>query len=226
MRPDMAHFLCDVRQSMLASRRIHPIPQDFLQALHSNQLSLRALTPHLNPPIPTHKSQFPLTRDLTESEGQKEYRSISSFTVPAQSAQPKRYIPKHFPLLPDDHTYQAHPVYPVREQDPRKIREQATEDGRLGEEALRKLVSASVSQRPSGASTAGKPLSGRAQRDQMWRETMIAVAQQDQAGGDSQRMELEVGKPDDNGKDSLALLGHLSSAVNSEKRFWRKSARP
>lgn len=210
---------------MLASRRIHPIPQDFLQALHSNQLSLRALIPHLNPPVPSHQSQLPLTRDLTESEGQQEYRSISSFTVPAQSAQPKKYIPKHFPLLPDNHTYQANPVYPVREQDARKIRERATEDGRLGEEALRKLVSASVSQRPRGATAAGKPLSGRAQRDQMWRETMIAVAQQDQAGGDSQMMGLDVGN-DDKAKDSLAMLGHLSSAVNSEKRFWRKNARP
>jgi len=53
-----------------------------------------------------------------------------------------RYIPSHLPPFPSQHTYKDTPVFPDREVDPRRIRELATEEGKLGEEALRKLAGA------------------------------------------------------------------------------------
>ena len=54
----------------------------------------------------------------------------------------KKFLPTSFPTLPAPHAYKQTEVYSKREADPRKIRELATEEGRMGEDALRKLAGA------------------------------------------------------------------------------------
>ena len=223
---DMAHYLADVRQCMLACRRTQPLPQDFLQALHTHQLSLRSLLPHLDPPVAPSQSQFSFDSAPIDNDEQQQLKFLGPLLNGTQEQKAKKFVPKHFPDLPSTHTYKATPEFPEREQDPRKVRERATEEGRLGEEALRRLVGAGsrhpayvLQQRPGKQSL-------RAKRAQMWTETMEAVAagaydEMDMDGGIfTGKGQQKAGDPD----SSISGDSRLSSAVNSEKRYWRKPA--
>ncbi len=223
-RLDMSHYLADVRQSMLACRRTQPLPQDFLQALHTHQLSLRSLLPHLDPPVPPSQSQFSLESAPIDNDEQQQLKFLGPLLNGTQEQKAKKFVPKHFPDLPSTHTYKATPEFPEREQDPRKVRERATEEGRLGEEALRRLVGAGsrhpayvLQQRPDNRSL-------RAKRAQMWMETMHAVET-----GASDKMDMDAGiftgkgqQKEGDPDSSLSGDSRLSSVVNSEKRYWRK----
>ncbi|KAL2312814.1 hypothetical protein POMI540_3709 [Schizosaccharomyces pombe] len=50
------------------------------------------------------------------------------------------YVVNHLPPFPASHTYMATPVYPVRPTSPKQIRELATQESRLAEHALRKIL--------------------------------------------------------------------------------------
>ena len=225
--PDMAHYLADVRQSMLSCRRTQAIPQDFLQALHTHQLSLRSLLPHLDPPVSPSRTQFPLQTEIAEENDEQHLR----FLGPLLNAHPdegiRAYVPKHFPELPSKHTYKATPEYARREQDPRKVREKATEEGRLGEEALRRLVGAGAGTSVQEPRQGRKSQSSRALRDQLWMETMQAVTQE---MPNSMDLDKEAGTGKEMQKDGDPLpvassgYGRLGSAVNADKRYWRKPA--
>ena len=224
----MAHYLADVRQSMLSSRRMQATPEDFLQALHTHQLSLHSLQPHLTPPIPPKRSQYPLQTDGPDDGTQERQLLLLGPLLNSGVDQTvKKFIPKHFPGLPSKHTYKETAEFSEREQDPRKIRERATEEGRLGEEALRKLVGQAAAHPAAEALQKGKKQTAREKRDQMWRETMAAVAQGDSntADGDTAMGGVEKGKQQEGQPVSLVFCGHVGSAVNYEKKYWRKPAK-
>ena len=223
----MTHYLTDVRQSMLSSRRTQPIPQDFLQALHTHQLSLRSLVPHLKPPVLSKKSQYTLQND---GPGDDDWPKDLNILGPLLSSGPdqkmKSFIPKHFPVLPSMHTYQATAEFVDREQDPRKIREQATEEGRLGEDALRKLVAKASAHPTTESLEPTKRLSAKEKRKRIWLETMEAVERDNTgslpSGADSSS--IDKGKLNEAEPFNLALRGIVGSAVNAEKKYWRKPA--
>ena len=224
---DMAHYLADVRQSMLSCRRTQPTPQDFLQALHTHQLSLRSLLLHLDPPVPPQRSQFSLQKATAQDDEQLQLQFLGPILNSAPDEHTKVYVPKHFPDFPSKHTYKATPEFPDREHDPKRIRERATEEGRLGEEALRRLVGA-ASDNPAHASQQRKEItSTRARRDQLWMETMQAVTQ-----GAPEEMDHSTGfggvgkgkqKEGNSTRPSFGNRG-LGAAVNAERRYWRKPA--
>ena len=209
---------------MLSSRRRQAIPQDFLQALHTHQLSLRSLLNHLDPPVSPNDSQFFLAPAETGVTAQF-FRTIDKSGFAEETHKPA-YIPKHFPNLPDKHTYQATPDYPTRETDPRKLREAAARERRLGEEALRRLVTScdkSASKQPEH----GGKLNVREQRHKLWMETMQDITEQEkaQAATDDGTVDMdEVGQGDLQNSTSTQQ-GHLSTSVNYERKFWRKPAR-
>lgn len=224
----MAHYLADVRRSMLSCRRTQPIPQDFLQALHTHQLSLRSLLPHLNPPVPPERSQFPIHSEPAQEDEHQQLRFLGSILNSAEEEQAKTYVPKHFPDLPSKHTYRATAEFPSLDVDPRKVRERATEEGRLGEEALRRLVASSSGHLTNNSQHKQGPKSTRERRDEMFRETMAAVTE---AASDS--MEVDgagvIGKGKQKEEDLTSMSfgsGRLHSAVNAEKRYWRKPVPP
>ena len=225
--PDMAHYLADVRQSMLSCRRTQAVPQDFLQSLHTHQLSLRSLLPHLDPPVSPSRSQFPLQTNIAQENGEQQLRFLGPLLNADPDEKLRAYIPKHFPELPSKHTYKATPQYPEHEQDPRKVREKATEEGRLGEEALRRLVGAGAGKSAQEARQGQKSQSARAARDQVWMETMKAVTQEAPDGMDFD-MEASNGKGKQKEGDAPPVLyfGYepFGSAVNAEKRYWRQPA--
>ena len=223
----MVHYLADVRQSMLSCRRTQAVPQDFLQALHTHQLSLRSLLLHLDPPISPSRTQFPLQMDTEQENDEQHLRFLGPLLNADPSEKLRNHIPKHFPELPSKHTYKATPEYPEREQDPRKIREKATEEGRLGEEALRRLVGAGATKSAQEYRQGRKSQNTRAVRDQLWMETMQAVIQETPNGMNFD-MEAGVGKGKEKESDAPAIssfgYGCLGSVVNAEKRYWRQPA--
>ncbi|KAG7001388.1 hypothetical protein G7Y79_00032g067410 [Physcia stellaris] len=170
----MLHLLGDVRQSMLISKRTQPTPGDFLQSLHTHQLLLRSLLPHLNPPVPPERAHIQLSPDTTSPI--EHQISSNLFLSGAPNEQTRSYIPSHFPVFPSEHTYKATSELPSAERDPRKVRELVAEEARLGEAALRRLVGASSDLRTSDATQPGKGIkSMRAKRDDAWKEAMLAV---------------------------------------------------
>lgn len=221
----MSHYLADVRQSMLSCRRTQPVPQDFLQALHTHQLSLRSLLPHLDPPVLPKVSQYPLQTEPAHQAETQHFRFLGPILNSAPDDQAKVYVPRHFPEFPSKHTYKSSDEFPVRESDPRKVRERATEEGRLGEEALRRLVSAASDHPAQKSQEEQGSQSLRARRNQMWMETMQAVTEEGSEGMkiDGELGSLEKGKQKEGSLDSTGF-GHglLHSVVNSEKRYWRK----
>lgn len=225
--PDMAHYLADVRQSMLSCRRTQAIPQDFLQALHTHQLSLRSLLPHLDPPVNPSRTQFPLQMDIAQGNDEHHLRFLGPLLNADPNEKLRAFVPKHFPELPSKHTYKATPEYAQHEQDPRKVREKATEEGRLGEEALRRLVGAGASKPANEPQHVRKLQNARVARDQLWIETMQAITQETHDGMDLDT-EAGIGKGKQKEGDPPPVqsfgYGRVGSAVNAEKRYWRKPA--
>lgn len=232
----MIHFLAYIRESMAASRRASPIPIDFEHALRHQCVSLDSLRPHIK--SLRSASHPPLSlRDPAPEESLP--RTDFPFLGPQLTADRSKtsYIPKHFPDLPSRHTYQQTPVFTRREADPRKVREQATEEGRLGEEALRRLARAGKSGHPNGPPRREKRLWARENEcmDSMFNKALQALSSQPRSSNSTQKSGTELGSgpladmgfpgasQNMPGVSSQADLGPI---VNCDRVYWRKSASP
>ena len=220
----MLHFLATVRQSMLACRRTQPLPLDFLQSLHLNQLSLRSLLPHLDPPVPPSKSQISLSLDdVAQEPHQQQLPTLDSALGDRNKTEHASYIPKSFPSLPSEHTYKATPDIPVRENDPRKIRERAIEEGRLGESALRKLVGLRADDvLVPGVQTQQKANSMRVIRYEAWKKAMEASAPIQATNTSIQSSARTVTEEDPKKPENALLKKYSAPIVNADRKYWRK----
>ncbi|KAK9246833.1 transcription factor TFIID complex subunit 8 C-term-domain-containing protein [Lipomyces tetrasporus] len=75
------------------------------------------------------------------AEQQKE---LAALVVSTRTAAEIAYIPEWMPPLPADHTYRSTPIFANRTTSPRDVRERMLEEGRVIEEALRKLGGATA----------------------------------------------------------------------------------
>jgi len=206
---------------MASCRRTQPIPQDFEHALRRNDIPLESLRPHLKP----LSFVKPFSQLLPEPPEEPEPRTDLPFLGPDLSGTAHRYrsayIPKHFPNFPSRHTYQETPVFTKREMDPRKIREQATEEGRLGEEALRKLARAAKDDHSSSTEDREKSLWGRKMEnmDSMFEKTLKALLKKSSTvpRKDAELDEATSSVPKSGGKLDLGPI------VNCDMVYWRKS---
>ncbi|KAI9926103.1 hypothetical protein ASPWEDRAFT_107543 [Aspergillus wentii DTO 134E9] len=222
-------FASFVRQSMLTSRRIQPIPQDFEHAMKRQSLRADDLLPYLKPlpnvePNPTLLPTPPPEEDF--------FKSVS-FLGPQLSGEEDRsrsaHIPRHFPEFPSKHTYRHTPVFTEREQDPRKIREKATEDGRHGEEALRKLARASFKDNQLGSAGRDKKPWGRRTEtmDSMFEKTVKGLAKRMQKTASvpgAAPMEIDSGTmADPSARHKAPLNLELPPIINCERELWRRT---
>ena len=140
--------LCQqVTQSMQISRRIAPIAPDFDWAFRA--LSVPVPSDQLKPykhqsppqfrslptPPPEDDDEFHIVTGLPE-------HVLGSELSRQQDLNRFSFNVKSLPPVPSAHTYRDTAVLPRREKDAKKIRELATEEGKLGEQALRKLAGA------------------------------------------------------------------------------------
>lgn len=235
----MLKFASHVRQSMLACRRVQPIPHDFEHALRRSAVSVDDLPAYLTAPPAVEPAPALLPSPPPDEDPFAGLPFLDATLSGEEDRARSAYIPKHFPAFPSRHTYRHTPVFTQREHDPRRIRERATEDGRLGEEALRKLARAAFkdSQTTGGAGGREKKLWGRRNEDleTMFERTvrgLLKKAQRnapDAASNTAPSMELDPGPgPSGQPKPSrpkLPLSLELGPIVNCERDFWRKSAK-
>jgi len=229
----MLQFLKTVRSSMTCSRRTAPTPQDFALALAHSGLSSSALLPFLNtpselsvcqpqiPPIPAPEPSPPSLENVLGPE-------LSS----SSERQQRHYVPQHLPTLPSRHTWQATPVYPKREEDARKIRERATQEGVIAEQALRRLMAASK----SGSN--GKEAQGRLGRagsksKAVWDAAWAAIQQADnnerekEEKADWEGEDTEIAPPVGATKVRAASNAVFDTTMiaNYDRKYWRQAAR-
>lgn len=199
---------------MISARRVQPLPHDFIEALYKNHLTLHTLLVHLDPPVSAKKSQpiIPV-EDEDHSTSAREAQSIQNL-LSQTTLNVEPYVPRNFPSLPSRHTFKAEDVFPTAQKDQKQIREQATEEGRLGEEALRRLMSkkASGDNTLLGGLRAGSKLSLRQRSRALWRETYEQALRKSRAEAmdvDGQQQEPES-------------ISHLGPPVNAGDVYWRK----
>ncbi|KAI5853217.1 transcription factor TFIID complex subunit 8 C-term-domain-containing protein [Morchella snyderi] len=185
-----------------AGRRTRPTVFDFQDMLAAQHLPLSTLEPELHrlPPTPPPPSLHP----RAPSPPPPPPPDLTALLGPALAAAPRD---DHLPPYPSRHTYLSTPVYTSRPVSPRQIRERATEEARLAENALRKLlaVGAGVG---GGVVDEGVVVGGRRwERDEAWRRAWEGVKAGGEAGG---------------GEGGGGVEGGV---VNAERRFWRKGKR-
>ena len=153
----MLQFLNVIHHSMSTSRRKAPTPQDFIAALTAFNISPSSLLPFTKIPPAPSIVQPPLNIIPSLEPSPPNLESLLGSNLSSSLARKKRhYVPNHFPSLPSRHTWQQTPVLPTREEDALKIRERATQEGVMVEQALRRLMAAS--------SKASEGRAGRARR--------------------------------------------------------------
>lgn len=138
--------LCSkIQRSMTAARRVVPIPPDFDSAFFALDLSLPddQLAPYNTQhdtvlsllPTPPAEDEFHHTNELPQwllGPELSRQQDLKKFSFNTSS----------LPPVPSAHTYRDTDVFLEREKDSKRIRELATEEGKLGEQALRKLAGA------------------------------------------------------------------------------------
>ncbi|PGH30726.1 hypothetical protein GX50_06488 [[Emmonsia] crescens] len=225
------HLLSYTRQSMSSCRRMQPIPLDFEHALRNTNIHLDSLRQYLKPSPSSQQQEIQqqIHSLPTPPPSSPNPATDLPFLGPDLSGTPHRqlstHIPKHFPNFPSRHTYRETAVFTTRETDPRKIREKATEEGRLGEEALRKLARAGreglvFREEGDADGEAGKRLWGCRweSMESMFEKTLRAVAV---AGGDVGSLSAAAAstKVPGSGKPELSPI------VNCDRVYWRKQTR-
>lgn len=192
---------------MSSSRRTRPLPHDFEYALISHRYTFQSLLPHLNPPVSTEDSYLQLVAETVTADENVQLMGGFHATL-NDHAEPKlAYAPRMLPILPSRHTYRATLSFLPRERDPKKIRELATEEARMGEEALRRLVQKTGQQKGKELE---RTLTHRQKQRKLWQDTMEAMA--GEIKGDNDMLD-----------DTTIKMDLTSIPVNADRANWRRS---
>lgn len=220
---DMTNFLSTVKDSMSASRRITPIPQDFIFALAEAGLESHHLDPHLRLSLPDDIANPTILPPRPSEAPPPDLAPMLGNELATPATQQYGYIPSHFPPLPSRHAWQSTALFTQREQDPRRIRERATDEGVQAEHALRKLTTANKAR-------LRQPTVDKA-KDKLWQDTIADLLDDDDnhppttqdADGD---IRLD-GYMEGHGSDKDALMADLVRGsgglmVNHDRNHWRR----
>jgi hypothetical protein len=206
---------------------MQPIPQDFEFALQRAHIGTDELLLQI-PSTTTPPDPIPALLPSPPPEDENLFGAFLGMPILGDdlSGEDDRrrnsYIPAHFPQFPSKHTYCFTPVYTDRETDPQTIRELGTEDGRHGEEALRKLARAAFKDtHVSGVGKGEKRLWGRKSEtmESMFERTIRAATKKSNKAAPPASTEEGAQKQ---AKFSMANL-ELAPIVNCERGFWRKA---
>ncbi|KAI5812371.1 transcription factor TFIID complex subunit 8 C-term-domain-containing protein [Pyronema omphalodes] len=209
----------------IAQRRTKPTVLDFEEMLRQNHISLsgledemqrmpsKATVDSLPPPSPPPLPEPDLSELLgAELDGSRDNRC---------------QIYDHLPPFPSRHTYQETPVFSERPTDPRMIREKATAESRLAEQALRKLLAVSATKKDATKETDQRLGKKRKDRHERWNKAFEGLEKgrkdvngySDGGGLNGMRNELATTNPTKKQDED----GYLEVIVNADSQFWRKS---
>ncbi|CZT21038.1 uncharacterized protein RCC_06899 [Ramularia collo-cygni] len=155
----MLKFLNHAHSSMNDCRRTTPTALDFTAAMRSmsNAHTASLLEPQLHLALPQEISCPVLSEPAPEPPPAPDFGDLLQ---PLMTTTPPPWIPSHFPALPPQHAWKQTAVFPEREKDARKMREKATEEGMLAEQALRKLAAAAKTSAAHSETRRSSTLSG------------------------------------------------------------------
>jgi Transcription factor TFIID complex subunit 8 C-term len=127
-----------------------------------------------------------------------------------------RHVPSTFPAFPSQHTFRDTAVLPPRERDPRRVRELATEEGRLGEQALRKLAGAVRGEGKLDLSVEADdaPVDAQRGRRRQKAESMEGMFEA------TMKELAKAEKGNEFGGATAAPDFEMAPIVNSERKFW------
>jgi len=210
----------------LAQRRTKPTVLDFEEMLRQSNISLNGLEdelkrmPSITPsvPLPPPSPPLPPHPDLTELLGEEL----------GGSRDQRCRIYEHLPSFPSRHTYQATPLFSERPTDPRLIREKATAESRLAEQALRKLLAVSATRKDTVQDSDQKIEKKRKGIHLQWKKAFEGLDHT--KGRKKVNGHQEVESLSSIMNDSAPGItnkkpvedGYLEVIVNSDSQFWRK----
>lgn len=220
---DMLHFLETVRDSMLSARRTSPTAQDFSLALSGTNIAPSELLSHLSLNLPQAITTPTIPPPPPSETPPPNFAPMLGSTLAGVIQTTHPYIPAHFPPLPSRHAWQSTAVFTEREKDPRKIRERATQEGILAEQALRKLTSANKPKalQDRMATQAEK------KKEQLWQDTLADVLQDEGEQGEGEGLVEEAsggGIGDGKVKAAELLKAGGGMMVNHDRGHWRRGA--
>jgi hypothetical protein len=151
----------------------------------------------------------------------------------------RKYIPGHLPPFPPKHAWKATPVYTNRENDPRKIREKATEEGILAEQSLRKLMAAQKAGLQKNKARKQRKSKRIKESEKIWQEAMKELIHEEDVRAEAERMRFEDAMDEDEALELAPQQSAQSNAdkadksvnlqegvhINYEQKFMRRSAR-
>lgn len=224
----MLHFLKHARTSMQGSRRATPTPLDFAFALAQMPTSSTAslLKPQLDIKFPEDISFPSISEPAPAPPAAPDFSALLEPLI--DRAQPS-YIPKHFPARPPNHAWRHTDVYPQREKDPKKMREQATQEGMLAEQALRKLAAAAKTSAMNAEKRRNSVLSGEGKargpakhkrRVRVHEDTFADVLKE--IGGLDEAADLGLDGKAEANENGMDLGMPEGIAVNHDMGHWRK----
>lgn len=242
--PDMLDFTHNVRSSMHTSRRTTATAQDFAFALSQapNASAASLLKPQLRLALPEDISSPFIDEPYAEAVDAPDF---STLLEPLVDPVAPEYIPQHFPKLPPKHSWLHTDVYPEREKDARRMREKATEEGIMAEQALRKLAAAAKAgaahaekRRLSTLSGPGKKMQdpskagkrdGREAQDSGEAEEMFGEMMKEVAGkldqDEDEVLDLGMDGVNDLRQQGVDVGMPDGVLVNSEMNAWRRGGR-
>ncbi|KAF2155106.1 hypothetical protein K461DRAFT_291991 [Myriangium duriaei CBS 260.36] len=219
-------FLETVGMSMLASRRNLPIPQDFVLALAQSGISPSQLEGHISLKIPKDISAPVIVAPAADEPPLVELRDMLGPTLCGTTQFTHPQIPSHFPPLPSKHTWMDTQHVAAREKDPRKIRERATQEGILAEQALRKLAAAANKPRSRSQRTASTTEKN---KQAIWQDALAAIIGDDvqnTQGSNDVDISMTDGADDqvDEKKGTPKQSDRTAMVINYDRAHWRKGA--
>jgi hypothetical protein len=225
----MLDILSHVRHSMHDQRRTKPTAYDYAISLAKmpNAAAASQLLPQLGLQVPPALA-FPATSDPPPPVPAPP--DLSKLLEPLMTRQPPSYIPKHFPALPPRHAWESTDVFSERERDARKMREKATGEGMMAEQALRKLAAAAKAgamkaerKRSEKLAAQGSSLRGSARgrgRVRAKEDTFAEVLKD--LGDTDEAVELGVDGTDEQIQGGMDLGMPEGVIVNHNMAHWRK----
>ena len=141
-------MMSDISRFCQAQRRTRPTVVDFQQMLRHKDIHISSLDQEVNRVPPTNHIPFdpPPPPSVEESDFTSHPNIVQQLLGDElDGGNDKRaYIPNHLPPFPSKHTYLTTPVFTKRPSEPRVIREMATQEAMLAENALRKILAAAA----------------------------------------------------------------------------------
>ena len=242
----MLNMMREIQRFAHAQRRTRPTVVDFQQMLLQKNISINDLDDEMQrvpstPPIPLPPPPpiAPEERDFLGNPAM--VRDLLGVELDG-GADSRLYIPDHLPLFPSKHTYLTTPVFTERPQEPRVIREMATQEAMLAESALRKILAAAA-----GGNNRRKLLKEdmerevdndtvvvvtpsvlkKKRRDEIWESTFNAIKASEEAearlvnGGGDHFFAGGGGGGRGKGKETVDANVWLEVIVNSDSQYWR-----